>query len=173
MRELVAHMLGHGYRTIALASGNPKVSTIAERRLGYEQALIAGGVEPNPDLVITGSGLAEDTRVAALRLLDGAERPEAVVCSSTETTIGVLEAAREMGLSVPGDLKLAVFDEFPHADLFEPRLTAVRQPAVDIGARAMQLLRRRIDESDGDDREGEVIRLTPQITYRNSCGCTP
>jgi LacI family transcriptional regulator len=173
MRELVAHMLGHGYRTVALASGNPKVSTIAERRLGYEQALVAGGIEPSPDLVITGSGLADDTRVAALRLLGGAGRPEAVVCSSTETTIGVLEAAMELGLSVPADLKLAVFDEFPHAGLFEPRLTAVRQPAVDIGARAVQLLRRRIDEPDGDDRQGEVIRLTPEITYRTSCGCTP
>jgi hypothetical protein len=37
----------------------------------------------------------------------------------------------------------------------------------------MQLLRRRIDESDGQDRRGEVIRLAPKITYRNSCGCTP
>jgi LacI family transcriptional regulator len=173
MRELVAHMLGHGYRTIALASGNPKVSTIAERRLGYEQALRAAGIQPSPDLVISGSGLADETRVAALGLLGGAGRPEAVVTSSTETTIGVLEAARELGLSVPGDLKLAVFDEFPHADLFEPRLTAVRQPAVEIGARAMQLLRRRIDESDGEDRRGEVIRLMPTITYRNSCGCPP
>jgi LacI family transcriptional regulator len=177
MQELVAHMLGHGYRTIALASGDPRVSTIAERRLGYEQALAAAGIELRDDLVLAGSGLAGDTRAAALRLLGAPGRPEAVVCASTETTIGVLEAARDLGLSVPGDLKLAAFDEFPHADLFEPRLTAVHQPALDVGATAMRLLRRRIDGPDGGDSgadsPGEVVRLTPEITYRTSCGCTP
>ncbi|MDT0309230.1 LacI family DNA-binding transcriptional regulator [Streptomyces sp. DSM 44917] len=173
MRELVSHLIGHGHRRVALAAGDARVSTIAERREGYEQALCAHGIEPDPDLVLTGPGLAEDTRRATLGLLAGPGRPPAVVCASTETATGVLEAARELGLSIPGDLKVAVFDEFPHADLFEPRLTAVRQPAVDLGAAAMRLLWRRIEGEAPDPPGGEEIRLTPTIVYRTSCGCEP
>lgn len=172
MRELVAHMIRHGHRTIALASGNPAVSTIAERLLGYQEALRAGGIAFRPELVIAGTGLAEDTRDATLRMLEGPSRPEAMVCSSTETAIGVLEAAKDLGLTVPGDLKLAVFDEFPHADLFEPQITAVRQPGVDLGATAMRLLDERISQPSMA-HDGEIVRLAPEIVYRTSCGCTP
>ncbi|NYI04738.1 LacI family DNA-binding transcriptional regulator [Allostreptomyces psammosilenae] len=169
MRELVGHLIEHGHRRIALAAGDLAVSTIAERHLGYTTALRDAGVEPDPALLITGSGLAAETRAAAAVLLGGERRPEAFVCASTETAAGVLAAAADLGLRVPDDLRLAVFDGFPHADLFEPRITTVRQPAFDIGATAMRLLLRRMNEDapDGD----EVVRLEPTITYRTSCGC--
>ncbi|OAH10182.1 LacI family DNA-binding transcriptional regulator [Streptomyces jeddahensis] len=170
MRELVAHMAGHGYRRIALASGDPRVSTIGERERGYREAMAAAGLPVPTGHVLRGAGLAADTEQAALRLLSGPDRPEAVVCASTETAVGVLAAARQSGLSIPHDLKLAVFDEFPHADLFEPRLTAVRQPAQEIGARAMSLLQSRI-EAERSTAKAVTIRLKPKIAYRTSCGC--
>ncbi|MEV0173683.1 LacI family DNA-binding transcriptional regulator [Streptomyces sp. NPDC050803] len=172
MRELVEHLLGHGHRSIALAAGNLAVPTMAERHRGYVQALEAAGIEPDPGLVLTGSGLAAQTRVLARRLLgDRRSRPEAVACASTETAVGVMEAAAELGLRVPRDLKLAVFDGFPQSDLFEPRLTTVVQPAFDVGATAMVLLLRRVNGDIGED--GRVIRLAPRIVYRASCGCNP
>ncbi|ATW47115.1 LacI family DNA-binding transcriptional regulator [Streptomyces peucetius] len=170
MRELVEHLLGHGHGTVALAAGDLAVSTMAERHRGYTQALRAAGIEPDPELVITGSGLAGETRLSALRILSGEQRPEAVACASTETAVGVMEAAAEIGLSIPRDLKLAVFDGFPQSDLFEPRLTTVVQPAFAVGVTAMTLLLRRVN---GDTSEaGETIRLTPRVIYRTSCGCT-
>ncbi|MFF8844233.1 LacI family DNA-binding transcriptional regulator [Streptomyces sp. NPDC015127] len=169
MRELVEHLLGHGYRSIALAAGDLAVSTVAERYRGYAQALRTAGIEPDPELVLTGSGLAAETRVLALRLFGGERRPEAVACAGTETAVGVMSAAAEIGLHIPRDLKLAVFDGFPQAGLFEPRITTVVQPAFDVGATAMALLLRRVN---GESRaEGEVIRLDPRVVYRTSCGC--
>ncbi|MBA4866678.1 LacI family DNA-binding transcriptional regulator [Streptomyces sp. PSKA54] len=169
MRELVEHLLGHGYGSIALAAGDLAVSTMAERHRGYSQALRAAGLEADSELVITGSGLAADTRVSAFNLFTGERRPEAVACASTETAVGVMEAAAEIGLRIPHDLKLAVFDGFPQSDLFEPRITTVVQPAFDIGATAMSLLLRRVNGDNFD--EGEVIRLQPRVIYRTSCGC--
>ncbi|MGW0699902.1 LacI family DNA-binding transcriptional regulator [Streptomyces sp. NPDC002867] len=170
MRELVEHLLGHGHRGIALAAGDLAVSTMAERHRGYTQALRAAGIEPDPEWVITGSGLAGETRLSALRMLGGEGRPEAVACASTETAVGVMEAAAEIGLRIPSDLKLAVFDGFPQSDLFEPRITTVVQPAFDVGVAAMTLLLRRVNGDTSD--ASETIRLTPRVIYRTSCGCT-
>ncbi|MGP4086566.1 LacI family DNA-binding transcriptional regulator [Streptomyces sp. KR55] len=171
MRELVEHLLGHGHRSIALAAGDLAVSTMAERHRGYMQALTAAGIEPDPELVITGSGLAAETRVLAHRMLSGERRPEVFACASTETAVGVMEAAAELGLRVPHDLRLAVFDGFPQSGLFEPRLTTVVQPAFDVGATAMALLLRRVNGDTCED--GQVIRLAPRVVYRASCGCDP
>jgi LacI family transcriptional regulator len=171
MRELVEHLFGHGYRTVALAAGDLAVPTMAERHRGYAQAVASAHGEDDPELVITGSGLAAETRALAVRLLGGARRPEAVACASTETAVGVMEAAAELGLRIPQDLKLAAFDGFPQSDLFEPRVTTVVQPAFDVGTTAMALLLRRVN---GDTRgAGEVVRLQPRVVYRTSCGCGP
>ncbi|WP_405483417.1 LacI family DNA-binding transcriptional regulator [Streptomyces sp. NBC_00009] len=176
VRELVAHLVGHGCRAIALAAGNLNVSTISERYLGYAQAVKEAGFTVHPGHVITGSGLSQETCAAALDMLGDRGPlvpPDAVVCSSTETAIGVLEAASRLGLRIPDDLKIAVFDGFPHADLFEPRLTTVEQPAFEIGVTAMRLLQKRITQKPGDGEAwgSEVIRLKPRIVYRTSCGC--
>jgi LacI family transcriptional regulator len=171
MRELVEHLLGHGYGSVALAAGDLAVPTMAERHRGYMQALRAAHGEPRPELVVTGSGLAAETRALALRVLSGARRPDAFACASTETAVGVMEAAAELGLRIPHDLKLAAFDGFPQSGLFEPCVTTVVQPAFDVGSTAMALLLRRLNGETGG--EGETVRLEPRVVYRTSCGCAP
>jgi LacI family transcriptional regulator len=170
MRELVAHLIGHGHRAIALAAGDLTVPTVAERRQGYLQALEDAGISVKPDYVLTGSGLAEETRFRVRELLQSPHPPSAFVAVSTETAIGVLEAARDLGLSTPEDFAFAAFDGFPHADLFRPKITTVTQPAHDIGATAMHLL---IDRLSGErSTRHKTVRLEPEITYRESCGCS-
>lgn len=171
MRDLVLHLVEHGHRRIALAAGNLAVSTIAERYEGYFEALAEAGIEPDPRYVLTGSGLSEDSRADVRRLLELTPAPTAVVATSTETAVGVLEAARDLGVSTPRDFAFATFDGFPHADLFQPRLTTITQPAYDIGVNAMQLLLRRL--SGEPVTRSKSIRLKPEITYRDSCGCVP
>lgn len=175
MRDLVLHLVEHGCRRIALASGDTAVPTIAERADGYRKGLRLSGIEYDKGLEVEGPGLASDTRTAALDLLRAPDRPDAIACVSTETCVGVLEAARDLGLSIPKDFRLVSFDEFPHADLFEPQITAVRQPAFELGATAMRLLQRRIDGLNHaeEEEEDQVIRLAPKIVHRTSCGCPP
>ncbi|GGN79860.1 LacI family transcriptional regulator [Streptomyces albiflavescens] len=170
MRELVLHLAQrHGHRRIALAAGDADVSTIAERRRGYLEALAAAGIEVDDTLVVTGSGRADDTRERMLGVLRQPQPPSAVVAASTETAVGVLEAAKQLGLAVPETFAFATFDGFPHSDLFRPGITTVTQPAHEIGATAMQLLISRIDGTLTSRHRS--IRLEPEITYRESCGC--
>ncbi|MFE0332474.1 substrate-binding domain-containing protein, partial [Streptomyces sp. NPDC058960] len=74
-----------------------------------------------------------------------------------------------LGLATPEDFAFATFDGFPHTDLFRPGITAVTQPAHEVGATAMQLLLSRIDGTLTS--RPRTIRLQPEITYRESCGC--
>jgi LacI family transcriptional regulator len=169
MRDLVSHVIGHGHTRIALASGDLGVSTVAERHQGFLDALEESGIKVNPSLVLTGTGLAEDTRAHVRRIMASRRPPTAIVATSTETAIGTLEAADDLGLHMPDDFAFATFDGFAHPDLFRPRLTSVTQPAFDIGAMAMELLLKRM--SGEAPARSRTVHLTPVITYRDSCGC--
>jgi len=169
MRDLVLHLIDHGHRRVALATGDLAVSTLAERHQGYLEALADARIKVVDEYVLTGSGRAEDVRQATRRLFDLRRPPTAVLATSTEVAAGVLEAAGELGLSMPDDFAFGTFDGFAHADLFQPRITAVTQPAYDIGLTAMQLLLRRLTGEAGV--RSKVVRLKPEISYRDSCGC--
>ena len=78
-----------------------------------------------------------------------------------------MSAVRALGLRIPADLSLAGFDDFEWADLFEPRLTLVAQPVVEIGQRAAFLLMERIAAPEGARR---TLRLKTTLVERESCG---
>ncbi|MGW7465222.1 LacI family DNA-binding transcriptional regulator [Streptomyces xantholiticus] len=169
MHDVVLHLVEHGHRRIALAGGDAAVSTVAERRQGYLDALAEAGIDVDDSLVLMGSGLAAAVREQTTELFTRTERPTAVVAVSTEAAVGVLEAAGALGLRTPHDFAFATFDGFPHADLFRPRISTVTQPAYEIGSTAMQLLLGRLEDDTATSYRS--VRLTPEITYRESCGC--
>ena len=77
-------------------------------------------------------------RAAGGKLLDRADRPTAIVCTSDEMALGVLQAARDRGVSVPTQLSVTGFDDIPEA--VHAGLTTVRQPHQEKGAAALGLL---------------------------------
>ena len=83
-------------------------------------------------------------------------------------TIGAMEALRETGRKVPRDVALVGFDDFEWANSFEPRLTVIAQPCRAMGLRAVGLLLKRLKDPK---RKSTVVRLTPELIIRNSCGC--
>ncbi|MFF9364822.1 LacI family DNA-binding transcriptional regulator [Streptomyces griseoluteus] len=168
MAELVTHLASLGHRRIGLVAGLPGLSTTSERLAGYRQGLAAAGLDAHDELVVSGSSEARgaERATAALLALPGA--PTALVTANNAMTIGALRALRERGLSVPGDIALACFDDFAWADLFTPRLTAIAQPSREMGARAVRVL---LDRLAAPDREARTVRLPCAFVHRSSCGC--
>ncbi|GMA41155.1 hypothetical protein GCM10025883_32000 [Mobilicoccus caccae] len=66
--------------------------------------------------------------------------------------MGSLRALQEMGRTVPDDVALVCFDDPPWGDLCSPGLTAIAQPTFAMGARAVQLLARRLSDPDAAPR---------------------
>ncbi len=137
---MVRHLIGRGHLRIAMIAGQGGPQQV--RVEGYAEALAqAGGV---PDVVMDDRFNEEGGLRAARAILARPLRPTAIFAANDLMAIGVLQAAREAGLSVPGDLAVAGFDDIPAAGLVSPGLTTVAQFQSDIGIRAAEILMARM-----------------------------
>jgi LacI family transcriptional regulator len=167
-RALVAHLLGHGHRRIAFL-GDPEGSPdAAERWQGFLDAHRDAGRPPwgppRPSAFREAEG-----RAAASELLAAGERPEAIVAANDEIALGVLSAARAHRMHVPTDLALTGWDDIPVARHVATPLTTVRQPMLELGRRAAELLRDRITTHR---RTPQHELLPTELVVRSSCGCS-
>jgi LacI family transcriptional regulator len=172
-REGVAHLLAAGCRRIGLISGiargegldlNP---TVAERRKGYSLALKAAGLATRPELLAE-SGFYDkaDGRRSLDQLLAAEPRLDAVFCAAGDNVaLGVLERAQELGLSVPGRLKVLGFDDIEAAALVRPALSTLRQPIQALGAQAFDLA---VAAVDGRLSKPSEIVFKPTMVLRKS-----
>ncbi|HEY0617030.1 MAG TPA: LacI family DNA-binding transcriptional regulator [Kribbella sp.] len=167
---VVDHLISLGHTRIGMVAGIAGLSTSAERLRGYRLAHQRAELPVDPSLVLDGSSTSEGGRKAALALLDLPDPPTAVFAANNNMAIGALAALKAAGVRVPRDLAVAAFDDFAWADLFSPGLTTVAQPSAAIGARAVQLLLRRMTDPDAPP---QTVRLPAEIMHRESCGCTP
>jgi len=134
------HLLGLGHRRIAVISG-PVVMLCSRARIdGYRAALERAGIAVDPALVVHGTFRHQGGYDRAQALLALPDPPTAVFAGSDEQAFGVMEAARQAGLSVPGDLSVVGFDDLPMARWSSPPLTTVRQPLAEMGRLAGRML---------------------------------
>jgi DNA-binding LacI/PurR family transcriptional regulator len=107
------------------------------RLSGYRSALSAAGIDWDA-VPVYECPMPRDAGVAARELLALRPRPTALVAMSDGLALGAVRAARELGLTVPGDLSVVGFDDSPAAE--RTGLTTVRQPHIAKGRRAGELL---------------------------------
>lgn len=163
--EAVSHLARVGHRRIALVSGPLSVSNGKARQRGFSKALQAASLELERDLVVEGDYHIDSGYRAGLSLLP--RRPDAVFVANYLMTVGLMKAADEMGLGCPEDFGLASFDDYPWLSCFRPRLTTVELPKYEIGATAVQIL---LERMSGKSRQRALIKLTPELHVRESCG---
>lgn len=133
----VQHLLARGHRRIALIDRTADPVTDAmtlQRRSGYERALREAGVRIAPGLVVVADYSPEAGRLAAASLIKS-KHPTALACASDLQALGALEAVRQAGLSVPGDVAVTGFHDVEVAGYVS--LTTVRVSTRDIGRSAV------------------------------------
>lgn len=101
---------------------------------------------------------------AGLRLLEGAQRPTAVVTGSDLQAVGLLRAARERGLNVPGELALASFDGTEESTFTWPALTTSRQPIEQMAEAAVAAVLQ-------PERSPSHEVFSTHLIIGGSCGC--
>lgn len=169
IRRSMDHLAGLGHRAIAHIGFSPPGFVATDARLNsYRESLRAHGIEPDDRLVAYGAFSAESGHRAMRELLDrGGERPTAVLAGNDTIALGALAALTDAGLSVPDDIALVGFDDLPFAALLRPALTTVRNPGVEQGRQAAQLLIRLLK---GETVEQRRIALPTELVVRDSCG---
>jgi LacI family transcriptional regulator len=165
--QLTTHLLSHGYRDIAAVVGRDGIWPTDQRWKGFARALLEAGLTPDPGLVVKGEADEAVTEQGILDLYASGRSPDAILALNNAMTLGTMRALRTLGLDVPRDVALGSFDDFPWADLFHPRLTAIAQDAAGLGRIAIELLIERIADPT---RPSERIELPTTFNIRDSCG---
>ena len=144
--DAAEHVLSLGHRRLAIvafqALTSGTINTVTVRRIaGYLAAAREHGVDPAAVPVVDGFAYDRPAMVAVAReLLARPDRPTAVLAMSDEMAVGVIDAARELGLRVPEDVSVTGFDDTVTAWTSEPPLTTVHQPHAEKGAAAVRML---------------------------------
>lgn len=168
--EVTEHLIRNGYRSIAALANSEYLSITNERLAGYREALAQNGLSVSKSHIkhcFYGGMIFSEVEESVNKLLALRERPDAIVTMSDKLTTGCLKTLRRKGLQVPGDLALAGFSNSDIAELIEPSLTVVRQPALEMGEIAIELLLQMI-ESKRPVTNFEKRKLSPELLVRES-----
>ena len=163
--EAVCYLLESGYRDVAYISGLQQIPTSRQREQGYRRALDEYKVPFNSGLVKYGDSKMKSGRELTRELLSQEDRPDALFTGNNLITLGALATIGEIGLRIPEDIAIIGFDDMPWSSTLNPPLTAVKQPAYEIGRRAAELLYQRITEPG---RPNVKIVLDTELMIRKS-----
>jgi LacI family transcriptional regulator len=172
------HLLCLGHRRIGHVAGPSHIFSAEGRLAGYRKALEERGVPYDDGLVVNAGFTVAGGYEAAMVLLERARRPApgpgrgepattAIFASTDLQAVGVLKAARELGLRIPDDVALTGGDDIELAEYLEVPLTTFRQPAHEIGARSVEILLARLA---GDQSAPRQVVLDPELVVRRSSG---
>lgn len=145
MTALVQSLARMGHRRIGYLSGPDRLYVCGERERGYRQALAAERIELDPRLVITTSFDSPGGADGVERLLAEAPDVTAVACANDLQALGALERLAQLGISVPGELSVAGFDDIPAAARTNPPLSTVKVPLRSLGAAGFRLAEKILD----------------------------
>jgi LacI family transcriptional regulator len=160
------YLISLGHRRIGIITGQLQLNSTTERLDGYRAALDHARIPFVESLVVEGAYQTRKGHAAALKLLDVQPRPTAIFASNDLSAIGAIDAVRERGLNIPGDISIIGFDDIPQASLVYPKLTTVRQPLVQIGQVAARLL---LEKIDNPEKEARRVTLATELVIRDSC----
>jgi LacI family transcriptional regulator len=140
----IAHLLEKGHRRIGIITGPADHVSSQQRLLGSRRAFIEHGVPVEEELIREGRFDARSGYEQAERLLTLPDRPTALFAFNAAMTMAALRAIFDSGLRCPGDVSLVSFDDVDWFDFIRPRVSAVEQPAYELGSTAADTLLQRI-----------------------------
>ncbi len=159
------HLLELGHRRIAAISGPQDVLCSQARLAGFRFAHDEAAIAVDPELVRYGNFYVDAGYKHAMELLSRSDRPTAIFAGSDLQAMGVLRAARLLGLDVPGELSVVGYDNLPMATWTTPALTTVHQPLRDMAGTATRML---LDLARGKELPTSRIDLVTELVVRES-----
>ena len=167
-RLATEHLLSHGYRHVAAIVGPRSMVTAEDRLLGFFDALTDASLDPTSAPVRFGNYQEREAYCQAIELLTSASPPEAIFVASDSMAWGVLTAARSLHLRIPGDLAVIGFDGIQLERNDREGLSSIRQPAQQLGSRAVELLICLV----AHHQHSPVQEWLPvELVLNTSCGC--
>ena len=165
-QEATEYLYQLGHRRIAYVGSEYAMYFSAERKEGYQHALLAHGLVPDPDDCIEADRLSLDENSMLLQLLGRKDRPTAVVASDDILAVALERTCIRLGLSVPADLSIVSFNNSLLARITSPQLTSIDVNSYQLGMEAASQL---INHIENPNLLATKIIVPHSMVIRESC----
>ena len=115
------------------------------------------GIPVEKGWVLEGKMTIDGAIEATSSLLNHPQRPTAIFCANDEMAMGCMHAVKMAGCRIPEDISILGFDDIRYAEILDPPLTTIRQPAEEIGERAINRLLLEIEDGRSQSAETEIV----------------
>jgi LacI family transcriptional regulator len=161
-RALALALVERGYRSFAALTGVSSLMTARDRVAGFRAGLAEHGLTLGDDSVFESDFTRGGGYDAGGRLLErGIGDVDCIFAVNDVMAVGAMSRLREAGVSVPGEVAIAGFDDIATAGDVTPALTTVRLPLEQVGAAAIELA--------GADTDGHaIVTISGEVVVRES-----
>ena len=159
------HLIELGHSRVAVISGPEDMMCSLARVDGYRSAMNMASLPIDPELIRYGNFHVDGGRDHAFTLLRGDQPPTAIFAGSDLQALGVLDAARQIGLRVPEDLSIVGYDDLQLAQWSSPALTTVHQPLIQMAEEATRMVLRL---REGERPNNLKLDLATSLVVRQS-----
>ncbi|WP_082592775.1 LacI family DNA-binding transcriptional regulator [Phycicoccus sp. Soil803] len=168
-RVATEHLIGLGHTRIAFVGPMPddiaQTQAPLQRLRGFRETVANHGLSVPPGFIIDAGWTALSASRAVTGLLHAPDRPTAVMAASDEMAMGVLQAARRLGLRIPNDLSVIGIDDHVLSEVMD--LSTMRQDLQAQGELAAEMLIRRM----GDPTlPAEIVTAPTELVLRGTTG---
>ena len=164
-RRAVEHLLALRHRRLMFVGEDALLSNSRDRIAGFKKAVEAAGlVVPERHVLMSSSWrLSDSERSRLVQLLTEPNRPTAIFAAGYYFALDCYAAAREAGLSVPGQLSIIGVDDPPSAQYLSPALTTMSQPLIEVGQTAARHVVNQVNQAGHATGNGHVAQNSGQI----------
>lgn len=165
--EATRSLIREGYRNIAFLGGPTRVKAFQDRKDGFIAAIAEANLPIPYNFIIDNVLTRERGNQAALPLLRLSNRPDAIFTVSDHQSLGVMDAAASLGITIPSELGVFGFADETFTQLVTPSLSTIDQHSMEIGRKAAELYFQRIWEQH-EMPATETIVIPSEIRIRQS-----
>ena len=167
--QAMRHFVKYDYKNIGFVSIHSVQTQMRDRLSGYQHAISEKGLAPlvkmisfdlKPDL--------EKITHEVKHFLEANPQIDAILFATNYLAISGLEAIKQLGLTVPGDIAVIGFDDNTHFSLFSPSITAVAQPVQEISDQVMQQLMACLTGNEKAPEKKTIVLQTKLIIRESS-----
>ena len=154
--EAVSKLIENGHKRIVLLVGPLTRDINGAKRLGYERALKEAGIEFDDELIVEIENSYDSGYESWKNIKDLSTKATGIFATNDTLAVGVLNGIRDDGLSVPNDYELICFEHSDLARIVRPQLSSVAVPLYDLGAVAMRLLTKLMNNEEVEEKKVEL-----------------
>ena len=170
VQRAVSYLISLGHRKIAFILGEMTSMFSIERLEAYKAAFKENNLDYDPTYIVESDFSQTDGFRLMGELLDLPEPPTSVICINDNVTPGVMHQIKKRGLKIPRDISVVAIGSSDVLDLFEPPLTTIKTPVIDVGKTSARVLIQLIETGHCAKKH---IGIPSELIIRDSTGpCT-